>query len=188
MDSGTTYKNLKRLFTRSCAIGMILACGTLSSNAYAQAEETADASATVVTPLSFISTDDLNFGQIIPSNTAGEVRLLIDGSRTTAGGVTVVGSTHSTGGFAGQGSFNQIVEIFLGSNTIQLTGPGAPMTARRFEIASTPSVLLNTSPRRFRIGSGTGIFAFGIGATLDVGANQTPGNYTGTWSITLNYL
>ena len=26
-----------------------------------------------------------------------------------------------------------------------------------------------------------------VGATLDVGANQAPGHYSGTWTITLNY-
>lgn len=157
---------------------------------HAHAQESGDASATLVTPLSFISTDDLNFGDIIPSNQAGQVRMTSDGNRTATNGIILVGGNQQAGGFAGQGALNQIVEISLGSNTVQLTGPGAPMTLRNFTILSSSNnngVILNTNPRRFRIGSRTGVFAFGIGATLDVGANQTPGRYTGTWDITLNY-
>lgn len=186
MDSGTKYKSLKGRFVKA-AMGIALAaslCGT------AQAQETGDASATVVTPLSFISTDDLNFGQIIPSNIAGEVRMTSDGNRTATNGIILVGASQQAGGFAGQGSFFQIVEIFLGSEDIQITGPGAAMRVRDFSILSSATnngVILNTNPRRFRITSGTGIFTFGIGATLEVGANQTPGTYSGTWDITLNY-
>lgn len=186
MDSGTKQKSLKRRFAKA-AMGIALAASLCVT---AQAQETGDASATVVTPLSFISTDDLSFGQIIPSNVAGEVRMTSDGNRTATNGIILVGGSQQPGGFAGQGSFFQIVEIFLGSEDIQITGPGAAMRVKDFSILSSATangVILNTNPRRFRITSGTGIFAFGIGATLEVGANQTPGTYSGTWDITLNY-
>jgi len=189
MDSGTNIKSLKRLLSRACAMG--IACASLSFATSAYAQDTGDASATVVTPLSFISTDDLNFGQIIPSNVAGEVRMAADGTRTATNGIILVGSNQQPGAFAGQGEFFQIVSIAIGANNIQLTGPGAPMTARAFSVLSSSTangVILNTNPTFFRIGSGTGIFAFGVGATLDVGANQTPGTYSGTWNITLEYL
>lgn len=141
----------------------------------------------VLRQLSFFRVQDLDFGDIIPGPTAGVVRILPDGTRTVTGGVSVVGSTHQPARFAGLGSYNQQVLISVSSNTIQLTGPGAPMTLSQFEIGSTPTAIITTTPTRFRITSTNGQFNFPIGARLAVGANQAAGTYSGTFAITLNY-
>lgn len=162
--------------------------GLLTSPASAQsATQSGEAQVGVVTPLSFIQTEELNFGQIFASNTAGTVTVAPDGTRTRTGGVTLFGNSHQPAEFAGMGSFNQRVQVSLGSNTIFLTGPGVRMRARTFVIGSTPTATLTTTPRVFRIASTTGAFRFPVGATLEVGANQAPGTYTGIWTITLNY-
>ncbi len=62
------------------------------------------------------------------------------------------------------------------------------MRVRNFEIGSTPTAILSTTPLRFTITSALGNYNFPVGATLDVGANQTPGDYSGTFTVTLNYL
>ena len=179
---------------RLCLAALLLAAGTVMARP-AQAQQTqgptgtrqAEAKSIILRQLSFFRVQDLDFGDIIPGPTAGVVRILPDGTRTTTGGVTVIGSTHQPARFAGLGSFNQQVLINVSSNTIQLTGPGAPMTVSQFEIGSTPTVLLTTTPLRFRISSANGQFNFPLGARLAVGANQVAGNYSGTFSITLNY-
>jgi Domain of unknown function (DUF4402) len=148
---------------------------------------TAEAKTIVLRQLSFFRVQDLDFGDIVPGPTAGVVRILPNGTRTVTGGVTVVGSTHQPARFAGMGSNNQQVLISVSSNTIQLTGPGAPMTLSQFEIGSTPTAILSTTPTRFRINAANGQFNFPVGARLAVGANQAGGDYTGTFSITLNY-
>ena len=122
-----------------------------------------------------------------PGATGGTVRLLPSGARTTTGSVTTVGASQQVAGFAGFGSVNQQVLISLAANSIQITGPGAPMTVSAFEIGSSPTVILSTTPQRFRITAANGIFAFPVGATLTVNANQAPGTYSGVWTITLNY-
>jgi hypothetical protein len=147
-----------------------------------------DAEVAVVTPLSFINYENLDFGTVIRSATAGTVILAPNGTRTLTGGVSLASGSHQPASFAGRGAFNQRVDISLGSNTIVLTGPGAPMRVRDFVIGSTPTAILSTAPLRFRIAAANGIFAFPIGATLEVGANQALGQYSGTWSITLNYF
>ncbi len=147
----------------------------------------AEAKLIVLRQLSFFRVQDLDFGDIIPGPSAGVVRILPDGTRTTTGGVSVVGSTHQPARFAGLGSFNQQVLISVSSNTIQLIGPGAPMTLSQFEIGSTPTAILSTAPTRFRITNTNGQFNFPVGARLAVGANQAAGNYSGNFSITLNY-
>lgn len=146
------------------------------------------AEVTIVRPLSFVIDDNLDFGTVVRSATAGTVTIAPDGTRTQTGGATLANGTHKPASFAGQGTFNQRVDISLGSNSILLTGPGASMRVRNFVIGSTPTAVLTTAPLRFRIAAATGVFAFPIGATLEVGANQAPGQYTGTWSITLNYF
>jgi spore coat protein U-like protein len=147
----------------------------------------AEAKIIVLRQLSFFRVQDLDFGDIIPGPTAGVVRIFPDGTRTVTGGVTVVGTTHQPARFAGLGSFNQQVLISVSSNTIDLTGPGTPMTLSQFDIGSTPTAILSTTPRRFRITSTNGQFNFPVGARLAVGANQTAGNYSGSFAITLNY-
>ena len=147
----------------------------------------ADAQIAVVQPLSFFKVEDLDFGKIIPAAIAGQVTVAPTGARSSTNGIILVGNTHQPASFAGDGTFNQRVDISLGSNTINLTGPGPSMQVNTFVIGSTPTAVLTTTPLRFRIASATGIFQFPVGATLNVGANQPKGTYTGTWSITLQY-
>lgn len=149
----------------------------------------ANAEITVVRPLSFVIDDNLDFGNIIRGTTAGTVVIAPNGVRTSTGGVILAnGGGHKAASFAGMGTNNQRVDVSLGANSIFIVGPGLPMRVHTFVIGSTPTAVLTTTPRRFRINSPTGAFAFPIGATLDVAANQAPGRYTGTWSITLNYF
>jgi hypothetical protein len=170
--------------TLAAAFAMLIA----ALPAYAQADvERGQSQVGVVTRLSFIQTEELNFGQIFASGTAGTIVLAPNGTRTRTGGVTLTGSDHQPAVFAGFGQNNQRVQISLGSNSIFLTGPGTRMRAHTFVIGSTPTAVLTTTPRVFRINSANGGFAFPVGASLDVNANQAPGTYRGTWSITLNY-
>ena len=159
----------------------------VGSNANAQSTEQAQSQVGVVTPLSFIQTEELKFGKIFTGTTAGTVTVAPNGTRTRTGGVTLFGNDQQAAEFAGLGAVNQRVQISLGSNSIFLTGPGTRMRARAFTIGSTPTAVLTTNPQVFRIASATGGFRFLVGATLDVNANQAPGTYSGTWTITLNY-
>jgi hypothetical protein len=183
-----------KLFISKTAFALVAGLA-FSASAPASAQQTqgptrtqqAEAKTIVLRRLSFFRVQDLNFGDIIPGSTPGVVRILPDGTRTTTGGVQAIGSTHQPARFAGMGSFNQQVLISVSSNTIQLTGPGAPMTISQFEIGSSPTTILTTTPLRFRINTTNGQFNFPVGARLAVGANQADGVYTGTFAITLNY-
>lgn len=174
-----------RLGTLAVPCALAFASAAAAQGAPTSAPSRAEAA--VLRPLAFVRDEDLNFGLIIPGATAGVVRIEPNGTRTATGGVTLVGSTHQAARFSGLGSFNQQVLISMSANTIQLTGPGAPMTVSQWEIGSTPTAILTTTPTRFRIAAANGLFNFPLGARLAVGANQAPGTYTGTFSITLNY-
>jgi len=169
------------------AIAFIFATAA-ATPALAQTNTQAEAEAIVLRPLSFFKVNDLDFGSIIASGTAGTVRLAPDGTRTRTGGATLAGNDGEPARFAGLGTPNRQVNISLGSNTIWITGPGTRMRVRDFEIGSTPTAILSTTPTRFSIATAIGNYNFPVGATLEVGANQTPGDYSGTFTITLNYL
>lgn len=158
--------------------------------AQAQTRSTAQAEAIVLRPLAFFKDEDLEFGTILPSLTsAGTVRLQPNNTRTATNGIVLIGTGHQPARFTGLGSPNQRVTISVQSNSIFLTGPGNPMRVRDFEIGSVPNtVILTTTPLVFRIGTSTGAFNFPLGATLEVGANQAPGDYSGTFTINFNYL
>ena len=173
---------------RGLAIFALLFAPAAASPALAQNNGQGQAEAIVLRPLSFFKVGDLDFGDIIASGTAGTVRVAPDGARTRTGGATLAGSGGEPARFAGLGSFNRQVNISLGANSIWITGPGTRMRVRDFEIGSTPTAILSTSPTRFRITSALGNYNFPIGATLEVGANQAPGDYSGSFTVTLDYL
>jgi Domain of unknown function (DUF4402) len=171
-----------------------LACAFATAGAttpvYAQslaAQKTGQAQVVIVTPLSFVTVSNLNFGKLIASNQAGTVTLSPANVRTVTNGIIPIGNGTQIARFAGFGRSGQNVDISISSNTIFLTGPGTRMRVRDFVIGSTPTAVLSTVPRRFRIASTNGAFTFPIGATLEVGANQAPGVYNGTYQITLQY-
>lgn len=172
------------------AFGMaaILGSMTFPSQAFA-GQANGRTEAIVVTPLSFFIVDNLDFGAIVAGGTAGTVVVPPTGARTRTGGVTLVGSLYSPSSFAGRGQNNQLVQISLASNSIQIRRVSGTqqMTVDTFIIGSTPTAQLTTNPQVFRITSASGVFNFPVGATLRVGANQVPGLYTGTFTMTLNY-
>ncbi len=168
------------------AVGAVL-CALMGTPA-AAAPGSATSKAIVLQPLSFFLVQDLHMGDIIPGAAGGTVRLLPTGTRTSTGSIVLSGSSHQPARFAGLGTPNEQISITISANSIPLTGPGAPMTLSLFEIGSSPTVILSTNPSYFRISSALGNYNFPVGATLTVGANQTPGTYAGTFSLTLNYL
>ncbi len=175
-------------FKRYAAFVLGLCLASVSTHAFAgQAGGTADA--VIVTPLSFIQFEDMEFGTMLAGATAGTVVLAPSGTRTRTGGVTLVGGPVQVARFAGLGRFNQNVQVSLATNSIVLTRVSGTQTmvVDTFVIGSTPTAVLSTNPRVFRIAAATGLFNFPLGATLRVGANQTPGNYVGTFSVILNY-
>lgn len=173
---------------RGIAACALLVAPAAFAPAFAQGASQGETQAIVLRPLSFFKVNDLDFGDIIASGAAGTVRIAPDGTRTRTGGVTLPGSGGEPARFAGLGSYNRQVNISLGANSIWITGPGTRMRVRDFEIGSTPTAILSTSPTRFRITAPLGNYNFPIGATLEVGANQAPGDYSGSFTVTLNYL
>ena len=170
--------------------GLVLGLGALVLPGIAHAgQANGRAEIAVLRTLSFIKIDDLEFGNLIAGPTAGTITVSPFGARSTTGAVTVAGGLFQQAQFGGRGAPNQNLAISMTTNTVTLTRAGGTQTmvADNFVIGSTPVQPLSTSVRRFVIGSPTGVFQFGVGARLNVGPNQTPGVYSGTFRITLIY-
>jgi hypothetical protein len=184
VNRGTSPKQGIYAIVMLCASAGLLPCAAQA------ATQNTKADATIVTPLSFIKDEDLDFGSVIRGTTAGTVVVPPTGARTVTGGVTLASSTFGPSRFAGFGSSGQTVQISVAANsiTINRVGGGGSMTVDTFMIGSSPTwSAITTAPTSFTIGSSNGIFNFALGATLRVGASQAPGDYAGTFTVILNY-
>ena len=143
--------------------------------------------ATVVRPNSLVKTDDLDFGTIISGATGGTVSVnALTGARTTSGGATAVGNDAQRAQFQGTGGILLITVSGSTSVTLARAGGGAtPMTATLVRAARTRGggiALLGASLLQ------SGVQTYYIGGTLTVPANQPEGDYSGTFTLTVNYL
>ena len=148
---------------------------------------TGDAQVSLVTPLSFIQYENLDFGRIIPSNIAGTVTISPTNVRSATNGVVPVGTDYQVAKFAGMGAQNQRVRIRITPDTIVLTGPGPSMTVNNFTIGPAPTLVQVGGSPNYRIQPADGMFWFTVGGTLNVGASQMAGAYSGTFTATLDY-
>lgn len=164
-------------------------------------QSTAGARSVVVAPATLIKVDDLDFAKIAPAASPGTVTVNpVNSTCTTTGPILHTGVCRAAS-FAGMGTKNMTVRIGA-ANVTNLTGPGATMVLDTIRIDTSPDLqfLGNTNSngkgiglttgggnQKFKIVSSTGIFSFRIGGTLHVNANQAPGVYNGSVSITVQY-
>ena len=163
-----------------------VAAGALAAPAQA-VEQSGTATAAVVRPNTLVKTDDLDFGTLI-SGAAGTVTIdPVTGTRATSGGVTPVGGGAQRAIFQGTGGW--LLLIVSGSNSVTLTraGGGPSMTATLTRAVSTSGggiTLLGPSATLFP----SGVQTYYSGGTLTVPPNQPTGDYSGSFTLTVNYL
>jgi len=141
---------------------------------------TANASGTIIKPISINKTVDMNFGNVAVNANAGTVVLSSEGTRTATGGVTLpaTSGTFAAAEFTIAGATDYTYSITLPSTETTVTSDGNNMIVNVF--TSNPG--------------GTGKLTGGtqtlkVGATLNVGASQAAGTYTSAtpFTVTVNY-
>jgi hypothetical protein len=168
-------KNMKKIF-----VLIILFSGIVASS-FAQVTATATAAATIITPISINKTSNMAFGNISINNTIGTVTLPATTSpnRTFTGGVTLpnVPGTVTAAKFDVTGANSTTYAISLPSTAVQLSSGSDHMNIDTFltDIGLTGTL------------STTGMQSFFVGSTIHVGASQPAGQYTGSFSVTINY-
>jgi hypothetical protein len=182
----------RRLRAAACAL---LAALGLAAGSPAQANERATArmGATVLTPISIIDTNDMDFGNIALRGNPGKVTLTADASAqcTTTGGLVHTGNCRAAT-FEGTAYFLSTLRAKRpNGNSITLSGPaGATMQVDDFTFGAGPGLLdfgQTGANHRFWVLNLTGDYTFYVGGTLHVAADQTPGVYTGTFDIQISY-
>jgi hypothetical protein len=143
------------------------------------ATATANATATVMTPISISKTADLRFGKF-SALTGGTVVISTAGARSATGAVVL--STTDAGGAA---SFSVSGDA---NATYAVTLPNAATITHSVDNTKTMSIGTFTSnPSGTGTLSGAGAQTLSVGATLTVGNAQTVGSYTGTFDVSVEY-
>jgi Domain of unknown function (DUF4402) len=149
--------------------------------------------AEVLAPGQIIKIRDMNFGQIAAATAAGTVVLNPATSLCTS--TLVLAGACQSAVFDGLAPGGQVVRLAV-SNSITLNGSnGGTMTLNNFTLDTAPELVLQggngngngNGNRRYTPAASSGFFAFRVGGTLNVGANQTPGAYTGTFTVTARF-
>lgn len=131
----------------------------------------------IIAPIALSKNQDLDMGVVIPGATLGTVTLNPStGAQGTTGGVVYAATTGQPAQFAVTGAPSHSFSIALGAATITLTGPSGSM-----------NLSLTSSLGALSTFSGTGTATLNLGGTLNVAANQTEGDYTGTLTVTVAY-
>lgn len=171
----------------------------------AQAQEVASATATtqavVVAPATLVKVQDMSFGRIVARPQAGTVTVNgTTGACTVTGPILEVGTCRQAI-FAGMGTKNMRARLSLDS-VVSLTGPGQAMVLDQVFLSNDATISFSGNPnangqgvgltqgngnQRYTIASNSGIFTLKIGGRLNVNANQLPGIYTGSITVTVQY-
>ena len=158
----------------------------VSVSSFAQVTASANATATIVTPITIAKVTDMNFGNIaVQSGVGGTVTLSASATPTRtpggAGGVTLpaVTGTVQSALFDINGTPNYTFAITLPSTALTITSGLNTMLVDLFTSSPSPTGALN----------GSGYCALYVGATVNVGAGQAPGIYTSQtpFDVTVNY-
>ena len=162
---------------RTAVAGLALASFGISSAASA-ATATATAEADIIAALTVEVDDDnsrdvLDFGTIAESGAGGTVTLAPGAASPNCGPGLVCAGPYNTPRFIITGVSGSPVAITFTDDTIDLTGPGAPMPVAL--TLSAGSMTLD------------GTDTFEVGGTLTVGAGQVAGGYGGSLEVNVVY-
>lgn len=191
MRSGAASLAFARPFRRSGALAAalvgLLAAGRLEAQGSATFVTTA--SAAIAGTLRITNTGPLHFGDVLPSAAPGTVSV----SLTTAATPTVTRSATpgaSLSGTAFSAATFLVERTGTGNPHIYVTLPSAPVTLSRSGGGASMTVdTFRSNLSASCNGSSPGPcpsapFTLWVGGRLNVGANQAPGVYSGTFAVT----
>jgi hypothetical protein len=173
---------LKRMLAATVSLTAALASGGSQA-----ATATANASANVLIPMTAAKVTDLNFGKIVEGN--GTVTLNTSGARTKSGATAIpTDATASAAEFHLTGDTTNSFAITF-TNPATLTGPAASTMATTWfwEVTATASSTGLTSGTPATANLTAGAAEIYVGGTVTVGVGQTPGTYTGTLMLSVDY-
>ena len=179
MKSTHLAKLSLRAIRLACLSAVAVGGMTISMNTLA-ATASGPASGQVVTPIAIATGATLSFGRFT-SALAGTVVVSTAGVRSVTGGVTAMpgGTAAAAATFAVSGEPNSTYTISVPAGVSTLTG----------SVSGTMDIDTYTTNPGLLLGAldGTGAQTLLVGGTLNVGAAQPRGTYTGTVTIGVDY-
>lgn len=165
---------------------------------WGQSAANSEVTAQIASGLFLAKDRDLSFGSMFAPAAPGSVTVApaVAGA-TTSSGVTMLTSGNSAQFTAATTGFGWFFWLRLpADNTIQLSnGSGGSMQIRNFTTNVAPQCVSKSATRPggpfFTCPGVLNIFitqTFWVGGTLDVGANQPTGVYSGTFPVTITYF
>ncbi len=150
----------------------------------AEVTGTGHVSARIVDPLSVTETAELNFGAILQG--ANTITVSPAGTRTAVDSSKLVGKGYGStkaGKWKITGPVGARPSVKIQESSVTLeNSSGASMIVNNFVTDAEDSF-----DEIEGSGSGTGEVEFKVGANLTVADNQEPGNYSGTYTVTVSY-
>ena len=138
----------------------------------------------VLGPVAMLNLSPLDFGNIIPL-AGGTVTINAQTAARTWTGVVPAGGTPSHARFVATGTVNRVVSLTLAPTPIVISNGAVSMTVNQLRVSVNGGAGQPIGPNH-NLGP-SGVINFAIGGRLIVGANQAPGLYSGTFSLTMDY-
>lgn len=173
---------MKKLSLTLMAIVSLLGLPALQAFSQEQTYAAAQASATIIIPLTATEASALNFGRFYPGEQGGTIQVSPTGSVSTSSTVVADASPRNPGSFLVSGEVDATFAIKL---------PEGPATLTNFEsktmVVSDWVSLPDNSEAGIRLDGGSKTIL--VGATLQVGSiEENPkGIYSGSYEITFAY-
>lgn len=163
---------MRRILIASTALLVTTAVSPALADSVNGASTTGTAAVVVLNSITIIQTQSLDFGAVT-SGSAGIVQIdATTGSRKVSGGVGAVAeATGQSGAFLVTGTPNAAINIVVGG---PITGFGGGITGFT-QVATLPTVLNGKTA------------SFPIGGILNIPAKTAAGQYSGTYTVTVNY-
>lgn len=164
-------------------LALALALG-VAVPAHANTDDAAgSANVTIASPLQISKTQDLEFGQLIPNGT-GVAQATIsaqNGNRSANANMTLHGTAGDRATFAVVGEPLSSFQILVAGPVISLSGPGLNLLVDNLRVsadggAEQPFASTHVIP----LG---GTLELGVGGRLTAASNQTPGVYSGDFTL-----
>jgi len=132
------------------------------------------ATATIVHAIMVTEAVPMSFAAVAPPSSGGAIVLTTSGAISGSGGFIFRGRP-TPGAFDARGMPNHPASVSFSSGNL-VTGPGPAMRLGAFTTNNAAPVF-DSAAR----------LSFAVGATLVINPNQTPGQYTGTYAVTVNF-
>lgn len=157
----------------------ILMVASFSNKLMAQSNVDCPATANLINPISIVNDVAMNYATLASSATTGTVKMAATAGATLepTGGATVISGTPTAGKFTVTGQGTQVFTITLPAVASELTCSAETITVDAWTCSETLTSATLVD----------GTLVFYVGGTLNIGAAQVGGEYTGTFNIIVDY-